>query len=873
METTAILGLAVAIIGVVAGIYYKFFRNKPQKGKNGDFVMGDKVGGDKITGDGTVKIDTGGEVGGHVAGRDQTIIQANKVTVVQEQPKAAVEKKPKPEVKPAVEKKPKPEVKYALEISTGRLPHTEGAELFGRDGELARLDAAWEDPGTHVISLAAFGGVGKTALVKHWLAGMAAEDYRGAERVFDWSFYSQGTSNQQATAEIFIAEALKWFGDPDPAEGSPFDKGRRLADLARRRRMLLVLDGLEPLQHPPGKGLTEGALKDPGLKMLLEGLAASNPGLCVVTSRERVQDIAHFAKTTAPVVELENLSEEAGAQVLGNLGVEGPEEELRAASREFGGHGLALNLLGTFLSTVRDGDVRRRGEVHILDEDEEKGGHARRVMRSYEGHLSEVDLALLRIAGLFGRPAGGELVEVLKGAAIAGLTEPLAGLAGKDWKRALKHLREARLLAGEDPADKAALDAHPLVREYFGDKLRDETPEAWRAGHDCLYEHLAKTADELPEIAEAMAPLFAAVAHGCAAGRHQEAMDEVCWRRIKRGDEFFSTKKLGLFGSELAALSGFFAEPWTRPVDALAEDDKGFVLNAVGFHLRALGRLAEAAQSQRAGLDMEIAQEDWENAAQDAGNLSELHLARGAVAEAVEAARQSVDLADSSGDTFMRMYVRTTLADALHQAGEAREAVALFRKAEAMQKERYRECPFLYSVQGFRYCDLLLGRGEHKEVRQRAGKTIEVAHQHLGHLDIALDSLTLGRAALAGAAARGPDGLEEAERRLDEAVEGLRRAGERDELPRGLLARAELWRCVGDGGKARRDLDEALTIATRGGMRLFEADAHLEYTRLHLAEGGIAAARECFAKAKAIVADTGYRRRAKEVAELEKRLG
>ncbi|HIJ46092.1 MAG TPA: hypothetical protein HPP50_08070, partial [Rhodospirillaceae bacterium] len=171
METTAILGLAVAIIGVVAGIYYKFFRNKPQKGKNGDFVMGDKVGGDKITGDGTVKIDTGGEVGGHVAGRDQTIIQANKVTVVQEQPKAAVEKKPKPEVKPAVEKKPKPEVKYALEISTGRLPHTEGAELFGRDGELARLDAAWEDPGTHVISLAAFGGVGKTALVKHWLAG------------------------------------------------------------------------------------------------------------------------------------------------------------------------------------------------------------------------------------------------------------------------------------------------------------------------------------------------------------------------------------------------------------------------------------------------------------------------------------------------------------------------------------------------------------------------------------------------------------------------------------------------------------------------------------------------------------------------------
>ena len=132
----------------------------------------------------------------------------------------------------------------------------------------------------------------------------------------------------------------------------------------------------------------------------------------------------------------------------------------------------------------------------------------------------------------------------------------------------------------------------------------------------------------------------------------------------------------------------------------------------------------------------------------------------------------------------------------------------------------------------------------------------------------------MGRAALAGAAARGPDGLKEAERRLDDTVEGLRRAaGRQDHVPRGLLARVALWRCMEDPAKARRDLDEALTIATRGGMRLFEADAHLEYARLHLAEGDSAAARNRLAKAKEIVAETGYRRRAPEVAELQERLG
>ena len=56
-------------------------------------------------------------------------------------------------------------------------------------------------------------------------------------------------------------------------------------------------------------------------------------------------------------------------------------------------------------------------------------------------------------------------------------------------------------------------------------------------------------------------------------------------------------------------------------------------------------------------------------------------------------------------------------------------------------------------------------------------------------------------------------------------------------LPRGLLARAELHRFTGDFAKAQNDLDEAFTIATRGGMRLHEADCHLEYARLYLAKG------------------------------------
>ena len=71
---------------------------------------------------------------------------------------------------------------------------------------------------------------------------------------------------------------------------------------------------------------------------------------------------------------------------------------------------------------------------------------------------------------------------------------------------------------------------------------------------------------------------------------------------------------------------------------------------------------------------------------------------------------------------------------------------------------------------------------------------------------------------------------------LNRAVDGLRKAGTQDHLPRSLIARAELHRVRGDFGRAQRDLDEA-TIAQRGEMGLHRADCHLEYARLCLATG------------------------------------
>ena len=438
----------------------------------------------------------------------------------------------------------KPPARLAPEkISVARLPVT-GSDVFGRDEDIAFLDRAWAKKEVNVVTIVAWAGVGKSTLVNHWLQGMAAKHYRCAELVFGWSFYRQGSSGETSSADEFLDAALAWFGDPDPRIGTAWEKGERLAKLVAHRRTLLVLDGLEPLQNPPGP--QEGRLREPSLQALLRELAAFNTGLCVITTRLPVADLADHEGTSAPNRELEHLSSDSGAKLLRALGVKGHEEELRNASDEFSGHCLALTLLGSYLTDAYNGDIRFRKEVsERLAHDVRQGVHARKVMESYQTWFGDgPELSVLRMLGLFDRPADEKAVgALLKPPAIPGLTEPLINLSATERRTIVARLRRAKLLAGEDPHDPGHLDAHPLVREYFGEQLRSERAEAWKECNRRLYSHYRAIAPQLPDSFRDMEPLFLAVICGCRAGLFLEALHEIYIPRIQRGNASFAANR------------------------------------------------------------------------------------------------------------------------------------------------------------------------------------------------------------------------------------------------------------------------------------------------------------------------------------------
>jgi tetratricopeptide (TPR) repeat protein len=769
-----------------------------------------------------------------------------------------------------------------IKIFLAKLPST-SSDLFGREKELKELDDAWANPNINILTLVAWGGVGKSALVNKWLSQMAKDNYRGAERVYGWSFYSQGAAEgRQVSADQFIASALAWFGDPEMANSpaSAWDKGERLAELVKQSRALIILDGLEPLQNPPP--IDTGKIKDPGLTSLLRELARQNPGLVVISTRLAVDDLKDCVGDTVIERDLENLSDEAGALYLSHLGVDGSDDERNQASHDFGGHALALTLMGSYLRVVHRGDIRKRKEIpHVMDE-QKQGKHARRVMASYEVFLkNKPELDILRLMGLFDRPAEkGALDALRKEPAIEGLTEALQKLTAADWQYAVNDLRELRLIAQEDPHEPDTLDCHPLLREHFGEQLKEMNPAAWREGNNRLYEWYKTSAKELPDTLQEMAPLFAAVMHGCQAGRHQEAFFEVYWKRGNRQNEEFIARELGAIGSELSVLSAFFDPPWKKVVESLQEQIKGWLLNTAGYDLRALGRLAEAAQPMQAGLDSAIEVKNWKNAAAAASSISELYLTIGNVGQAITYAKQSVDFAHNINDLWLQTCAQTAFAVAQHQAGHLAEAQAPFREAEELQKKRVPSFPILSSSLGYQYCDLLLSQGNFAEVIWRAEKALKISRYLL---DIGLNQLSLGRAHLLQSQCESNQSLTESLAYFNRAVDGLRESGNYDDVPRGLLARAEYYRVTGELNKSQKDLDEVFSISTRGGMGLHLADCHLEYGRLKVerfkVEGSkaqidyLGEARKHLATAKEMINKMGYHRRDKEVAELERLIG
>ncbi|MFK5971331.1 MAG: hypothetical protein QM487_14600 [Candidatus Marithrix sp.] len=729
---------------------------------------------------------------------------------------------------------------YKDKIDINRIPEPTAA-LVGRQEELAKITAAFEEEKTKIVAIIAGGGVGKSALTWNWLQKIQP-NYGGAELVFGWSFYSQGSHQTANSSAPFFQEALPFFGFDGKLPSDEIEKARALAECLRDKRSLLILDGLEPLQHPAH--IMDGELADVAIKELLRcvryyGLGGER-NLVLISSRQPVVDLEHFDGYLP--MDLQTLAIADGAKLLQNLGCTGGLAGLEAASRDMSGHALALVLLGKLLRERFEGRIEKRDQLPDLFEEAKEGGHALRVVRYYDevywldrnffkriyqnwfGEIPE--RALLQLLGLFDRPMGLAEKNILLQK--AELARPLANLDTTEFRVVEKRLEQAGLLLKYE-GDRWEWDTHPLIRSYFAKALREKYSKLYKQAQLVLFEYYQAVPNKKrPDTLEELEPLYRAVVHGCLAGEYQKALEDVYFERILRSNEFYSRFKLGSYIQDLQALAAFFPTDWDKPVTSdLSEANQAWLLSEASFCLMSLGRLEEAAVPRVADIKIYEKLKKWSNSAIDVGNLVDLYLPIGQLQNANQAAQQGIEYAALTDDLIRQMTSRSKLATTLHRMGDLREAREQFIATEKIQAECYPKYPRLYSLWGFQYFALLLDLATPlDEIQERGQYSLEISIRNNWLMVIAFDYLTIARSQTSSTS-----------QPFDKAVQAMRKAGRVDYMPEVLLACAKFHRQQQNFKQSQQDLDEAQDIINRCGMKLYQVDAMLLQANINLDQG------------------------------------
>lgn len=602
-------------------------------------------------------------------------------------------------------------------VSLGHLPVTRQL-LIGREQELALIDYAWASGACRILNVVAWGGVGKSALVNSWLRRQQNHDFDGA-RVFGWSFYSQGTREDAAVSseEFFLALAV-FLGVRMGTPSNPLERMNSILQALRKRRTLLILDGLEPLQTI-AEG-HEGRFRDRTLRHFLRDLAWQSNGMALLTSRLPIRDLDSCPDTHVRNIMLPNLSVRDGCQLLVAHGFNADESRLEEVVTLYEGHALSLVLLAEYANEfgkptvlyLTDAGLCPIGLVRTRTASDVLGAYDAMFAREGSSELQQ----LLRVIGIFDRPVPLALVHSIgAGPALPLLTDSIACLEEGAFSSMTSRLARLGLMATAVTGDShSRMDCHPLVRDYFGQRAKEENCTGWKELHGRAYTWLANSVPQLPSTQAEMEILYEAIHHGCRAGLHQTALEDVYYPRIKRQNESYSTRHLGMFTADLAVLTAFFPRGWSSPAEGLKSSEPPYLLNEAGVALQALGRLDEAEEPLRLSLDILKSTQQWKLAAIRAGNRTELLLALGRLEAGKVQAIDGLKYARLAKSVRQEIVKLTRLAHVLHLLGECSEARSLFETAQLLETIPD-DSPQLQGREAALFAELLIDQGHISE--------------------------------------------------------------------------------------------------------------------------------------------------------------
>jgi tetratricopeptide (TPR) repeat protein len=724
-------------------------------------------------------------------------------------------------------------------------------EWTGRKQLLQDITSDWISLETRITSLVGFGGEGKSSLARQWIDDLIAnKSLPQPDGIFWWGFY------ERRNVDEFFDGALAYLGggriDPTRIPSSNM-KAQIIGAMLGAGRFLFVLDGLEVLQHQDGD--MYGSILSPDLKAFLEFFASPDRGsFCLVTSRVPLMDLEEY--TTYRHRDVERLLPQDGRDLLRKLGVSGDDNELDCVVADWGGHALTLSLLASYLKDHHGGDVSQVRNIPSPTADEPRYERVHRVLRRYDDHLDEAEKAFLMLFSAFRRPVERDAFRIFRAKPEKlgrTLNDPIVALNDLKFEAMVKRLVDYRILRHERGSGQYS--THPLIRAHYSTLLTKSLHGQAEWAHKQIKDYYVAKAEGIPDkpTLEDLTPLIEVVHHACKCGAYDEAFG-ICWEWIHRRTEYYITKKLGAWETQLEIMKEFFPGGDTsREPLASSSGGKAWILNSVGLCLAQTGRgnLADRFSERSLAIDLESG--DWTNASMGYQNLSYLHYYRGDLARSLQAAGQALDLARRAGNKNYEWSSLAYQAWAYHLQGDLEKASQHFRDAEALERENDSSKSYLYSIWGIHHADHLRRQREAGYARKVTQANLAICERNHWPND-----MSQCHRVLADLFADGGQ-QEKARESYVQALDLARSISSRLVLIEALLGRGRWYaKIMRDPVAALSDLTEALEYARAGGYRLYEADIRVGLAWAHLAAGDKAAARDEAGYARRLSQEMGY---------------
>ncbi len=716
--------------------------------------------------------------------------------------------------------------------------------LVGREEQLQKLNQALQNPEVHFVSLIGEGGEGKSALMFGWLQRFSPEQLE-KYHVVGWSFYSQGSHDTQTTSQRFFDYIFDLFEIPKTQIPSNNEaKGQFLAKILSQLPILLILDGLEPLQYPPD--IQQGTLKDNALTAFIRSLSRMecHPAqLILINSRQLVIEFENISQHEQ--INLQHLTPNDGAMLLKQIGIHGETEELLDAVNEYQGYALSLTMLGYLIKNYYDSNIKQRKMIGNFLDKCNAVSHVERIIEFYQKFVwceyerdGSLKTAFLCLIGLFDRPVKESEIYFLirKSHYVKELKS-----TENDWKKVRKKLLALNLISEKISIHKIIeIDCHPIIRAWFGESFKKQEYKLYQQASQVLADYFSGlVAHKKPKNSQELEYLNRAIHHACNADNYRYALDLLQKRVLNgKGDYLFDNlyRDIGTHIDDLTVFADFFQYDWQYLPEQIDMAQQRWLNQAVSYALQFSGRLKETLRVTIPELRERIKTKDHFMAVFMARNASVSTACLGNMCLSKKYAKLAYEQACKTSHLTGKVVGMTTLGYATYLNGNIEEAINIFEEF-FLSLEKYKSEPAYidcYMIADVWYCRIF-ERFHGNEKLEILSKRVQNAIKELKKQE---NNRFLFNAPIVhanyGKILFSQNYKHDAKLEYEEAIEKINKANNLLMTPIVLRDCIEFYRRTKEYDAAADTIYEAYGITKRSQLKLFISDIKLQEVNLLL---------------------------------------